>query len=51
MKIFVVQGYNGILNSAYLAGASKSMAGALAIQKEDEFQADKSKIVEVELVD
>ena len=49
MKVYVVTGYNDILNSFYVAGVSKSKETAEKIKEEDEFQATLSRITEVEV--
>lgn len=51
MKVYIVSQYNGIAQQAYIAGVASTMAKALEIQKADEWQADKSKIIEVEVQD
>ncbi len=51
MKIYIVVGYNGILNSSGVVGASKTLEGAKRIQAEHEYMLDKSLIQETDLQD
>ena len=51
MKIYVVIGYNGILKSYGLVGASKTEEGAKAIVKEHEYMLDEWDIQTTELKD
>lgn len=49
MKVFIVTGYNGILQGAGPAGVSTTKEGAERIQKEKEYMLDDSRIDEYEV--
>lgn len=51
MKIYVVVGYNGILNAYGIVGAAKTEEGALKIEADHAWHLDKSDIQETELKD
>ena len=51
MKVYVVLGYNGILHSAGAVGVAKTKEGAEKIEKDNEYQLDSSRIIEMELED
>lgn len=48
-KVYIVFGYNGLLNAYGPVGASKTPAGAERIKEEHEYMLDKVEIAETEL--